>query len=90
MGSLCVGSNYLRLPQLKAYSTLQRLLKCFCTGKLNSLKKLEDCHLVADHATELCLTTESCANLLAYCWQREADASNGSKGDGKGEKCNIM
>ena len=71
-------------------SALQGLLKYFYTGKLDGLKKLEDCQLIADHATELCLTTESCANLLAYCWQREADASNGSKGDGKGEKCNIM
>lgn len=70
-------------------SALHGLLRYFYTGKLDGLKSSADCKLIADNATELSLTTESCANLLTYCWQREAELSQG-KGDGKGDKCIVM
>lgn len=69
-------------------SALHGLLRYFYTGKFDRLKSLEDCKLILEKAEALSLSTESCANLLSYCWQID---SNTTKGDGKtGEKCAIM
>jgi len=70
-------------------SALQGILRYFYTGKLDQLRSLDDCKLIASQSTALKLTTESCGILLAYCDQRTSYASSSGKADRR-DKCNVM